>query len=66
MNMAMGSGFRQVAGFIFGKNKAVDREGAEKVSMTSPVAMEVVHNEKIGMTAPVMSQQDGGGVYKVN
>ncbi|KAL6766521.1 hypothetical protein ACKKBG_A36360 [Auxenochlorella protothecoides x Auxenochlorella symbiontica] len=65
MNKAMGSGFRQVAGFIFGKNKAVDREGAEKVSMTSPVAMEVVHNEKIGMTAPVMSQQDGGGVYKV-
>lgn len=53
----------QVAKFIFGDNKAVDKEGKESISMTAPVRMTVPQEDKsenIAMTAPVRTQQVTG------
>ncbi len=52
---AINSGFRILAGYIFGGN-----EGAAKVAMTSPVAQ--MPAEKIAMTSPVaQTPVDGAG-----
>jgi len=65
MRDALGQGFRQIAGFIFGKNVAADGESS-KVAMTSPVTLEVEpKSEKIAMTSPVAAESVGDNTYKV-
>jgi hypothetical protein len=75
MRAALGSGFRQLAGFIFGKNVAPGAAGggaaaSEKVAMTSPVTLEPAGaapaSAKIAMTSPVAAEMAGGGAYKVS
>jgi hypothetical protein len=56
---ASNEGFRVIAGYIFGNNVSVTQEGAEKIAMTAPVAVEPV-SEKIAMTAPVTTEAAGG------
>jgi hypothetical protein len=50
------TGFRRIAGYIFGKNQS-SRGEAEKIAMTAPVTMEPA-SERIAMTAPVTMQAD--------
>lgn len=67
MREALGNGFRQIAGFIFGKNVSPDGNSS-KVAMTSPVTLEQSakkRSEKIAMTSPVAAEQVGDNVYKV-
>eukprot|EP00798_Chlamydomonas_sp_ICE-L_P020529 gene20529-27319_t len=66
MKDAMSQGFRQVAGFIFGKNKAVGGDASEKVAMTSPVVAELPKAEKVAMTSPVVAEMGGNGKYKIS
>jgi len=53
------TGFRRIAGYIFGGNES-KRGAAEKIAMTAPVTMEPVTmepaSERIAMTAPVTMQ----------
>ena len=59
---ALEKGFRILAAYIFGKNKAP--EGApEKIAMTAPVSAQA-RPSKIAMTAPVTAQSSGS-VWKV-
>jgi len=65
MREALGSGFRQIAGFIFGQNTA-----STKVAMTSPVTLEASaaepSSQKIAMTSPVTAEVLGdASSYKV-
>ena len=53
---ASSTGFRRLAGYIFGKNKQ-----NEKISMTAPVLQEQDSGEKILMTAPVLQEQSNAG-----
>ena len=66
MREALGLGFRQIAGFIFGKNIAADGNSS-KVAMTSPVTLEksTKTSEKIAMTSPVAAEQVDNDKYKV-
>jgi hypothetical protein len=58
LDAASNKGFKLIADYIFGNNKA--RTGAsEKISMTVPVTMEP-KSEKISMTAPVSMQETSG------
>lgn len=50
------TGFRRIAGYIFGKNQSTRGE-AEKIAMTAPVTMEPA-SEHIAMTAPVTMAPD--------
>jgi hypothetical protein len=54
MDDASNEGFRLIADFIFGNNKASNPTlgGSEKIAMTAPVTAEPV-SQKIEMTAPV-------------
>jgi hypothetical protein len=58
MRKALGTGFRALAGFIFGKNIAGSGSGSEKVAMTAPV-MDSMPSKKIAMTAPVAAAMEG-------
>jgi hypothetical protein len=51
-----GKGFRLIADYIFGNNKAKSG-GSEKIAMTAPVTVES-HSEKIAMTSPVTVQKN--------
>jgi len=50
------TGFRRIAGYIFGKNQSTRGE-AEKIAMTAPVTMEP-SAERLAMTAPVTMQAE--------
>lgn len=52
MKQASNRGFKLIAGYIFGGNTS-QQGSAEKISMTTPVTMELDQSEKISMTAPV-------------
>jgi hypothetical protein len=52
---SMSSGFRIVAGYIFGGN-----EKKQSIAMTSPVVMGEGKSEKIAMTAPVLVNSESG------
>lgn len=69
MRGALSGGFRQIAGFIFGKNIAKESDGSEKVAMTSPVTLEAplkAQSEKIAMTSPVAAERVTDQAYKVS
>jgi hypothetical protein len=52
---ALNEGFRILADYIFGNNRA-----KTSISMTAPVTEQAVNSEKIEMTAPVTSKKVGG------
>ncbi|MBY0338955.1 MAG: heme-binding protein [Acetobacteraceae bacterium] len=56
---ARGAGFRPLADFIFGRNRA-----AERIGMTAPVA-QAGGGERIGMTAPVAERPGPDGVWRI-
>lgn len=70
MRDAMSGGFRQIAGFIFGKNIAGEGTAeSAKVAMTSPVTLEVAgtaDSQKIAMTSPVAAEMGPDSVYRVS
>ncbi len=53
---ALIEGFRILADYIFGNNRA-----KTSIEMTVPVTEQVVAGQKIGMTAPVISARSGEG-----
>lgn len=61
-------GFKVIADYIFGNNRAAgpvpgaaDTKASEKIAMTAPVVAEPVdRSQKIAMTAPVMAEPVGG------
>jgi len=52
MDEASNKGFRKIADYIFGNNRAPQTGGSAKIAMTAPVTVEP-QSEKIAMTAPV-------------
>lgn len=64
MKKALSTGFKKVAGFIFGGNEPADQPGqSETIAMTSPVVTEKKQGskgQKIDMTSPVRTQMSNG------
>lgn len=58
LESAGNDGFRLLAAYIFGENRA-----RESIAMTAPVSVE--RSERIAMTAPVIERPVGDGVYRV-
>lgn len=58
LSSASNRGFRVIAAYIFGANRSVRADGAEKIEMTAPVAVEPA-SEKVAMTAPVTVEPQG-------
>lgn len=57
MDAASSKGFRAIADYIFGNNKAPQNPAGGKIAMTAPVTMEPQSmSSKIAMTAPVALQ----------
>lgn len=52
MDEASNKGFRKIADYIFGNNRAAQTGTSAKIAMTAPVTVEP-QSEKIAMTAPV-------------
>jgi hypothetical protein len=53
---ARSEGFRRLAGYIFGRNRARAR-----IDMTAPVGQQQANGERIAMTAPVSSASSSSG-----
>lgn len=64
MARAGNSGFRPLAGYIFGGNTARDGEGAEEIAMTTPVTQ--ARSQEIAMTTPVTQSDSGNGAWQVS
>jgi hypothetical protein len=64
MDAASGKGFRLIADYIFGNNRATDSQQAAKIAMTAPVTMEP-QSSKIAMTAPVTIEPQSGNTAMV-
>jgi len=62
-DQASTAGFRLIAGYIFGDNRAQDGASGQKIAMTAPVTMET-GSQKIDMTAPV-TMEGGGGRWRI-
>lgn len=61
LSTASNEGFRRIADFIFGNNRAAGGAASQKIAMTSPVVAEpVAASAKIAMTAPVGAEPLGG------
>jgi hypothetical protein len=61
MSAASGKGFRLIADYIFGNNKAPQSATSAKVAMTAPVTMEPQSpSSTIAMTAPVAIEPASG------
>jgi hypothetical protein len=59
MDAASGKGFRLIADYIFGNNRAAGSPQGAKIAMTAPVTMEP-QSSKIAMTAPVTIEPQSG------
>ena len=59
MDAASGKGFRLIADYIFGNNRAPGSQQADKIAMTVPVTM-APQSSKIAMTAPVTVEPQSG------
>ncbi len=57
LDRATNTGFRLIAGYIFGDNRTQAGSSGEKIAMTAPVTVEAA-SQKIDMTAPVLVQGD--------
>lgn len=67
MRGALSSGFRQIAGFIFGKNVVSTGEGNTTIAMTSPVTLEVSDGpQEPEATFPVTAEKVNDATYKVS
>jgi hypothetical protein len=61
MSEASNKGFRAIAGYIFGDNKAAGGTDPAKIAMTAPVTLEpAAPSQKIAMTAPVTIEPQAG------
>jgi len=61
MSEASNKGFRAIAGYIFGDNKAPGSTDPAKIAMTAPVTLEpAAPSQKIAMTAPVTIEPQAG------
>ena len=59
MDAASGKGFRLIADYIFGNNKAPQSAESAKVAMTAPVTLEPQSTStKVAKTAPVAVQPE--------
>jgi len=56
---ASSTGFRRIAGYIFGRNHSRSGQASERIAMTAPVTVEA-QPQKIAMTAPVSVEQVEG------
>lgn len=66
MRSGTGTGFRTVAGYIFGKNRPRGRTPSVKMKMTAPVRVSTTEaasrpSVKMSMTSPVRAAVGGGG-----
>jgi hypothetical protein len=61
MSEASNKGFRAIAGYIFGDNKAAGGTDPAKIAMTAPVTLEpAAPSQKIAMTSPVTIEPQAG------
>lgn len=64
MARAGNSGFRPLAGYIFGGNTARVGAGSAEIAMTSPVTQ--ARSQEIAMTSPVTQSGRGDGLWQVS
>lgn len=57
------TGFRPLAGYIFGANSSRQTQGSDEIAMTSPVIQ--TRSEEIAMTTPVTQTRGEAGQWRV-